>query len=278
MRFFIYNFMAFRSFKKDIDKVYQKIDKIAKVGRDNFQEYYNYVDDCITKQYYGVLTQVLYIKYDFDYTKYLSVNDVKKHSWSAILFRTNSGFQDQKYKLLKNNSIYQIGLELWQERPLTVAKIIDPGVGGTAGSGVDLSPVISNDTNRGILRIDVLKSGKNYSTASYLEVSGGSPSATGSALIRGGQVLKIDIGASGSNHNVDIKLGTVKEFDLYVSSIDPVSYTDDLLQQNTDNKVTYLLVDKSGSTMSASFSNWNFNLSYDKNLINLYSEAINYLI
>ena len=63
--------MAFRSFKKDLDKVYQKIDKIAKVGRDNFQEYYNYVDDSISRGQYGVLTQVLYLKYDFDYTKYL---------------------------------------------------------------------------------------------------------------------------------------------------------------------------------------------------------------
>ena len=36
--------MAFRSFKKDIDKFYQRIDKIAKGGRDNFQEYYDMLD------------------------------------------------------------------------------------------------------------------------------------------------------------------------------------------------------------------------------------------
>jgi hypothetical protein len=34
----------FRSYKKDIDKIYQRIDKIAKVGRDNNQEYYNLVE------------------------------------------------------------------------------------------------------------------------------------------------------------------------------------------------------------------------------------------
>jgi hypothetical protein len=267
--------MAFRSFKKDIDKFYQRIDKIAKQGRDNFQEYYDYVDDCIFKQQYAILTQVLYIKYDFDYTKYYSVDQVKSRSWSAIMFRTNTGLQDDKYKLLKNNSLYQIGLDIWLERVLTKVNLIDPNEGGF---GADFNPVIANDTNRGILRIDVLKPGKDYSTASYIVVTGGDPSATATPFIRGGQVLKVDMGASGSNHNVDIKLGRVQEFDLYVASVEPLAYTDNIYQQNTDNKVAYLLVTKEGATMSASFSNWNFSLTYDKNVINLYTEAINYLI
>jgi hypothetical protein len=157
-------------------------------------------------------------------------------------------------------------------------KIIDSGVGGTAGSGADFNPVIANDSNRGILRIDVVKTGKNYSTASYILVTGGTPSATASPFIRGGQVIKVDMGGSGSNHNVDFKLGRVQEFDLYVTSIEPLAYTDNIYQQNTDNKVTYLLVTKEGATSSASFSSWNFNLTYDKNVINLYSQAIDYLI
>ena len=36
--------MAWRSYKRDITKINIKIDKMAKKGRDNFQEYYNYVD------------------------------------------------------------------------------------------------------------------------------------------------------------------------------------------------------------------------------------------
>jgi hypothetical protein len=191
------------------------------------------------------------------------------------MFRTNTGLQDDKYKLLKRNSLYQIGLDIWQQRELTRVELIDPI---QSGSGADLNPVIADDKNRGILRIDVLKTGKDYSTASYIEVTGGDPSATATPFIRGGQVLKVDMGASGSNHNVDIKLGRVQEFDLYVASIDPLAYTDNIYQQNTDNKVAYLLVTKEGATMSASFSNWNFSLTYDKNVINLYTEAINYLI
>ena len=55
--------MAFRSFKKDIDKIYVKIDKIAKLGRDNYSEYNNYVENLVTNSQYALFTQVLDIKY-----------------------------------------------------------------------------------------------------------------------------------------------------------------------------------------------------------------------
>jgi hypothetical protein len=270
--------MAFRSFKKDIDKVYQKIDKIAKVGRDNFQEYYNYVDDVINRSQYGVFTQVLYIKYNFDYTKYLSVTQIKQKSWSQILTRTNTSFQDGKYSLLKKNSLYQIGNILYKERQLCQVKMIDPGLNNVAGIGAELKPIIAEDDNRGLLRVDVLSTGRNYTTSSYATVSGGDPSAQVNALVRGGLVLKVDIIASGSHHGVDYKLGSITEQDFYIESIDPLAYTSNIYQQNTDNKVTYLYVDKVGSTMSMSFSAWNFDLTYDKNLLNLYTQAIDYLI
>jgi len=184
--------MAFRSFKKDIDKVYQKIDKIAKLGRDSFQEYYNYIDEVITKQQYGLFTQVLIIKYNFDPTKILSIDEVKQRSWSVILFQTNTKFQDDKYALLNTNSVYQLGL------------------------------------------------------AYYV----------------------------GTNSLI----GTISEVDSYSTSVDTLSYTDNAFQQKTENKITYLSVDKLGSTQSMTFSTWNFSYSYDKNLLNLYKEAISYLI
>lgn len=100
--------MAFTSFKKDITKIHLKIDKIAKSGKDNFQDYYDYIDDIILKGKYGVLSQVLFIKYDFD-VKNTSIDIIKKKSWDKILFNTNSKFQDEVYTLINNNEIYQIG-------------------------------------------------------------------------------------------------------------------------------------------------------------------------
>lgn len=265
--------MAFRSIKKDIDKIYLKIDKIAKKGRDNFQEYYDYVRDLIQKGQYGLFTQVLYLKYDFDYNKYFSVDLVKQKSWTYILLRTNTSLQEGKYKLLKNNNLYQIGLTYYKQLPITTAKVVD-----ITGSGADLMPVIEDG---GVIRIDVLKSGKNYSTASTVSIVGGVIEAEAIIQlpngVRGGMILKVNITATGSSHNQDIKLGTIEEVDMY---IDPIysKLTQEEFQQLTENKVIYLSVDKIGASQSATFSNWDFSNSYDRNVLNLYQEAITYLI
>jgi hypothetical protein len=267
--------MAWRSFKKDLDKTYQKIDKIAKKGKDNFQEYYDYIDNLIINKQYGVLTQVLFIKYDFDYAKYFSVTDIKRASWNQIMFNTRSILQDGVERLLKDNSLYRIGLDVYREDSDPYAEVIDP-VGN--GDGGELRVVISNDENRGIIRIDVLKQGKDYSTASFVQVTGGDPSATALPYIRGGNVLKVDVTGTGSNHVNNIKVGTIREVDEFINVVNGLAYTDSAFQQDSDNKKTYLIVDKIGSTMSASFSTWNFTLTYDRNLINLYDQAFEYLI
>ena len=189
-------------------------------------------------------------------------------------------FQDDKYKLLKDNDVYQVGFSLYKQNVITAAIITDSGIGGTAGSGAELKPIIANDSNRGIIRIDVLSSGRNYSTASYVSIKGGL-SASAVPVIRGahgyGSILSVNVTATGSGYNKDAYLGDIHEYNRYVTSIDPLAYTDDPYQQLSDNKVAYLIVDKVG-TMSATFSTWNFDLSYDKNLVNLYKDAISYLI
>lgn len=265
--------MAFRSVKKDIDKIYQKIDKISKVGRDNFQEYYNYVDNMIFKSQYGLLTQVLYIKYDFDYNKYISVNQVKSKSWLIILSKTNTSLQDNKYKLLKDNDVYQIGLVYYKQLDITTARVVD-----SYGSGADLKPIIENG---GVIQIDVLKSGKDYSTASTILITGGVTPATAYIPtpngLRGGMILKVQVTATGSNHNQSLKLGTIEEFDLYLTQSE-FSYTPSKFQEIIDNKILYLKVNKVSNTQSVIFSNWNYGNSYDKNVISLYTDAINYLI
>ena len=45
--------------KLEIDKIYKKIDKIAKKGNDNFLEYYILFDDLIKKGKYSYLKECL---------------------------------------------------------------------------------------------------------------------------------------------------------------------------------------------------------------------------
>lgn len=268
--------MAFVSFKKEINRIYTKIDKIAKVGSDNYQEYYNYVDDLITSSQYGILTQVLLLKYDFDSDRYRSVTDVKSKSWKQICFRTASTFMVARQKLLKSKKVYQIGQMFYRESSIALVTITDPEE--PPGSGAQFTYTVANDSNRGILKIGVLDQGYGYSTSSTIIISGGFPSAQALPTIKNGHVLEVLVTASGSNHNVNPALGTVEEKDFLIIPEYGIKYSDNKFEEQSDNKVTYLYVDKTGSTMSASFSTWDFTISYDSNLLNLYSEAIDYLL
>jgi hypothetical protein len=265
--------MAWRSYKRDINKIHTRIDKMAKKGRDNFQEYYNYVDSMILKKQYGLLTQVLLIKYDFNWDKYFSAAIVKQRSWSAILFKTNTVFQDGKYNLMKSLDVYQIGLTYYREVPQTIALVVDG-----PGSGAYLDPIVENG---GVTRIDVLRTGQNYSTASTINIIGGLTAATAVIPlpngVRGGMIIKVNVTATGSSHNIDIELGNISENDYYINT-PPSGLPDMEFQEMSGNKRAYLSVLKVGTTSTATFSDWGTQSSYDKNLLELYTQALDYLI
>lgn len=264
--------MAWRSYKRDINKIHIKLDKMAKKGRNNFQEYYDYVDSMILKKQYGLLTQVLYIKYDFDWDKYFSALEVKRRSWEQIMFRTNTKFQDDRQAMMDNLNLYQIGLTYYKEIPTTLATVVD-----STGSGAYLNPIVDNGA---VTRIDVLRAGQNYSTFSTVDIIGGHTPATASIPLpnglRGGKILKVNVTATGSGHNMDIQLGTITEYDEYGQSVEGLSPNE--LQELLGNKTTYLSVTKVGTTSVASFSTWDTEESYDRNVLNLYEEAFDYLL
>ena len=264
--------MAWRSYKRDMDKIHVKIDKMAKKGRDNFQEYYNYVDSMLLKKQYGLLTQVLMIKYNFNWENYQSVFQVKQKSWLAILFITNPKTQEDKYSLMRTKSIYQIGLTYYKQLPQTTVSVVD-----SSGSGAMLIPNIENGA---VMSIDIARPGQNYSTASTISIVGGVMPATASIPlpngVRGGKILDVIITASGSSHNQDINLGTITEVDFYIAPYEGLSQKE--YQEVIGNKQTYLSVLKSGTTSVATFSTWATQSSYNRNVLNLYVEAFNYLV
>lgn len=115
------------SLKKQMNPIYQKINSIAQGGSDNIQEYFDYVDELIKRSSYGLFQMVVYEKYNFDTTIYPSVSSLKKDSWKAILFKTNSKFQELKYDMLKSNLCYQIGLTYYQNFTYSITASIALG-------------------------------------------------------------------------------------------------------------------------------------------------------
>jgi hypothetical protein len=66
--------------------------------------------------------------------------------------------------------------------------------------------------------------------------------------------------------------------DNYISILPEGIVTSDLFQKLTKNKTTILIATKDGATQSATFSSWDIDKSYDKNLNKLYTSALDYLL
>jgi hypothetical protein len=254
--------------KLEIDKIYTKIDKIAKIGSDNYLEYYLYIDSLIRRGQYSLFIDCLDIYFNYD-VAFKDLVTVKKESWKKVLFETLTTFQESKKKLMKSKQVYQNALFWYLDVPQSSAKVVD-----TSGKNAELQPVISGG---GVSDIKILNSGSNYSASASVVITGGIGQATATPVIAAGKIVDITIVATGSNHNTLIKLGKITETDTYEKPIDN-QVTQDDFQKFSKNKTTFLVATKNGATQSATFSSWNYRYSYDKNLINLYSGAIDYLL
>lgn len=254
--------------KIEIDKIYKKIDKIAKKGNDNYIEYHIYIDDLIKKGKYAILLECMDLKFNYNGT-FLDIPTLKKESWKEILFQTNTTIQDLKYNLLKSKGVYQQGLDYYKDIPLTSAKVID-----SSGKGAELTPIVIDGF---VSSIRVTKTGSNYSASASIIISGGIGTASASPVVRAGKIYLVNIGLTGSGHNQSYKIGKITEHDIYQENIG-IKVTNDLYQKIIGNKTTLLVATKDGLTQSATFSSWNSDFTYDKNLSNLYNKAINYLL
>lgn len=254
--------------KLEIDKLYQKIDKIAKVGRDNYINYHIFVDDLIKSGQYSLWVETLEIKYDIDILN-LDVPRAKKESWNFILPKTLSIFQDLHRKLFKEKSIYQVGPYYYKQLPRAKAIIID-----SKGSGAELEPVVVDGH---IESVKINKSGYGYSASASVSFIGGSATASATVQVVASKIYNIIITASGSNYNKDPKLGTIDELEVYKNPL-PSGATRELYQQLSENKTIQLIATIDGSTQSATFSSWDSTRTFDKNLNSLYSIAVDYLL
>lgn len=92
-----------------VDKIFKKIDKIARSGRDYKTDYKNYIDELVLKGDYESFQLCIETFYDIDPRSYKTVNELKNLSWSLILERTSSSFVEKLRKLYKSKGIYQHG-------------------------------------------------------------------------------------------------------------------------------------------------------------------------
>ena len=254
--------------KIEVEKIYQKIDKLAKVGNDNYLNYHIFVDDIIKRSQYNLFKITLELKYDI-MIEDIDISTAKKMSWKKILFKTNSTFQELHKNLFKSRGVYQVGPYYHKQLPRTRAVVID-----SKGSGAELEPVL---VNGGVTSINIIKPGQNYSASASVVITGGVIPASATPVVIGSKIYQVNVTATGSSHNRDPRLGVIDEVDKYISNL-PEGVASDLFQKLSKNKTTILIAKKDGATQSATFSSWNIEQSYDKNLNKLYTLAIDYLL
>ena len=136
---------------KKINKIYSKIDSIAKKGEIGRIEYYQYIDDIVRDKLYSAFQDTLLRKYGIDTIRILNVDDIKKETFNIIRFQTNSKFQEDLKKFYDSVNVIQIGQYIYRY-------------------GYNLGRIIQTETNN----VSELLSFSNYNGSTF----SGSPTSS----------------------------------------------------------------------------------------------------
>jgi hypothetical protein len=287
-------------YRRKLLKIYNKIDSLAQKGRDNFMEYYKYIDEIIEKGDYGVLEQCLFYYYQIDITTFENVKDVKEKTWNNILFQTKSSFLTKLKKIYDRKNVYQISYDIFTTDPnyiqTTLSGPYNIDIETGTYSETSLTQSISFQRVGDIMNVEILDP-TIYSLKIYkADWIGITPS--NKELIQfispTQSVYKTSIPTTHSRDYLieteqrpdfkflGFKLSLVKNNNLgQIKEIDDYSPDSKYYLQNQQyasligEKFTYLEVYKNGSITT--ISDINPNISEQQNLLNRYSTAIDIL-
>lgn len=102
-------------YKRKLNKIYKKINKISSEGKDNILEYYKYLNELVEKGDYSVLEEVVNLYYNVDITKYPTIQEFRDKLWDEICLQTNSPISVRISKLYKSRGIYQQSNYIFKE-------------------------------------------------------------------------------------------------------------------------------------------------------------------
>ena len=292
--------------KRKLEKIYIQIDKLALKGKDYVYQYYELVDDIISKGNYGDFEQCLQYYYQIEITHYNNIPDVKKKTWPEILFRTNNSFSRKLKILYDSKEVYQTGLEVYSMSDTTLGLSMSSPLSSTysiVSTTQSFTPSISNGfvyfniDDIHLYQIEICRSiwestiPININTLQLIQ------SGTYSYLPEDSYQTQIPLTHGSTylvrtksrdpfvelNYRLDITkntyLGTIQEYDAYGQDTKHY-YQNQEFAKLTGTKKTFLEVTKSsGGTGSMTYSvAIDYSKKEDQNLIDRYSLAIDFLL
>jgi hypothetical protein len=100
---------------KKLEKIFNKIGRIAAKGKDYYQEYSNYVEELVDKGDYGYFVEVMDLYFSMYLLDEADLSVVKKKTWKEILFQTKSSFLQKLSRLYKQKKIYQQSINIYSD-------------------------------------------------------------------------------------------------------------------------------------------------------------------
>jgi hypothetical protein len=296
--------------KKKIEKLFNKLDKLATKGKDQIYEYYKLVDDIVEKGDYLYFEKCLLQYYEIDISKFTSVSDVKKNTWSDILFLTNSSFSKKLKKLYDSKNVYQMVFDIHSESANVIGLTASSPLSitySTTSSSQSITPSKSGNyiylstNDDSVYKLDIFRSEWDIVDGTYQPIP---RSLT--------PLQTIEVFATQSLYQTEIPLSHGREYlvksysrkplsDSFIRlnyrleltknsligkivEIDTFSQKGEYYLENKEfakvmrNTSTYLEVIKTGFTQSYIITSNDTSLSEEQNLINRYKIAIEYLL
>jgi len=294
-------------YRKKLEKIFTKVDEHASKGRDNFFEYYKYIDELIDKGDYPTFKDVLYLFYNINVNNTTDVGVVKTYTWREILIQTKSPFLSKLKKIYDDAEVYQISYDIFSISPNAAQSSIGQPLSVTFSYTGATHSVYLNRVNDvfklfvlhpdvfqvSIFRADwFTQSGifqaNNLITLQRITVTNSGVFQTDIPTSTAGQYLitseQRNAGVTGSykyyNYKVDVikdsLLGTIKEIEIlnpdYKYLLQNKQYASLL-----GNRITYLEAQRKIDGTASIFNYDNPSYNEQQNLLVRYQMAVKYL-
>ena len=296
--------------KKKIEKIFNKIDKLATKGKDQIQEYYKLIDELIDKGEYSYLEQCLCIFYEIEASSFSNVGDIKTKTWNDILFLTNTSFSKKLKKLYDSKNVYQTAFDIHSDSASIVGLTTSLPLSitySTTSSTQSVTPskngnyVYLNTNDESVYKLDIFRAEWDMVDGTYqpiprsliplqtIEVFATQSLYQTEIPISHGREYLVKSYSRKSLPNTFVRLNyklTITKNSLIgkIVEIDTLTQKGEYFLQNKEfakvmgNRTTYLEAIKTGATQSYIINSESPSLSEEQNLINRYKIAVEYLL
>jgi hypothetical protein len=102
-------------YRKEYNKIFKRINKIAQKGSESIIEYKELIDELVTRGQYRLLEDVLITKYGIDISKYPNIEKVKNETFDDIRRVTNFTSQIFLKELTEQKEVYSMGYHYYNK-------------------------------------------------------------------------------------------------------------------------------------------------------------------